>query len=245
MPRVILYILLLLVALTLVPLGLVYKSMHSGKEQTRIQVVWDMDDQFYHKPQSVNPFFADGRSARMHPEGTVARGMLREDDAYHLGSATGDTVYVEEYPVAVTAEMLARGRERYAIFCAPCHGLSGNGSGPVHLKALALAEGTWTPPSYLASETVVERPVGHIYNTIRNGVRNMPAYGPQIDVDDRWAIVAYVRALQLSRNATLDDVSATDRAALETERQQALDAAAAQAEETTAAPAEDAPGESN
>ena len=245
MPRVILYILLLLVALSLIPLGLVYKSMHSGKSQTRIQVVWDMDDQFYHKPQSVNPFFADDRSARMHPEGTVARGMLHEDDAYYLGSASGDTVFVEEFPMAVTAEMMARGRERFTIFCGPCHGLSGNGSGPVHLKASALAEGTWTPPMDLASQTVVERPVGHIYNTIRNGVRNMPAYGSQIDADDRWAIVAYVRALQLSRNATLADLSDTDRAALETESRQAEEAAAAQAEAAAAAPAEDAPGESN
>jgi len=237
MPRVILYILLLLVALTLIPLGMVYKSMHSGKDETRIQVVWDMDDQIHHKPQSVNPFFADGRSARLHPEGTVARGMLQEDDAYHMGSASGDTVYVEEFPVTLTAEMLARGRERFTIFCAPCHGISGNGSGPVHVKAAALAEGTWTPPTDLASQTVVERPVGHIYNSIRNGVRNMPAYGSQIDAADRWAIVAYVRALQLSRNATLDDLSAGDRAALETERRQAEEAAAAQVEA--------APGETN
>jgi len=237
MPRVILYILLLVVMLSLIPVGMVYKSMHSAKSQTRIQVVWDMDDQVYHKAQSANPFFADGRSARLHPEGTVARGLLREDDAYHLGSATADTVYVDEFPVAVTDGMMVRGRERFAIYCAPCHGLSGNGMGPVHAKATALAEGTWTPPTDLASETVVDRPVGHIYNTIRNGIRNMPAYGSQIDTADRWAIVAYVRALQLSRNATLDDMSPAEREALETERQQTR-AAAAEAEVAAAEAAE-------
>ena len=84
----------------------------------------------------------------------------------------------------------------------------------MHQRAAALAEGTWTPPTDLASQTVVDRPVGHIYNTITNGIRNMPAYGSQIPPEDRWAIVAYVRALQLSRNATIDDVPADVRATL-------------------------------
>ena len=240
MPRVILYILLLLVALSLIPMGIVYKSRHTGKSQTRIQVVYDMDDQFSYKPQSVNPFFDDGLAARKQPTGTVARGMLREDDVFQTGSVNADTVFVETIPVALTPAMLARGRERFNIFCAPCHGTSGNGSGPVHLKAMALAEGTWTPPTDLAGETVVERPAGFIYDTIKNGVRNMPAYGSQIDVADRWAVVAYVRALQLSRNATLDDLSVGGRAALEAERQQAREAAAAPVAEPVAQPVDDA-----
>jgi mono/diheme cytochrome c family protein len=151
---------------------------------------------------------------RKHPEGTVARGRLYADDAFAKGFE-GDTVFVETIPVPVTMDLVNRGQERFDIFCATCHGLSGNGNGLVHLRAASLGEGTWTPPTDLTGQTVVERPVGHIYNTIKNGIRSMPAYGPQIDPEDRWAIVAYVRALQLSRNATIDDVPAADRAALQ------------------------------
>jgi mono/diheme cytochrome c family protein len=217
MPRPIFYILLLLVALSLIPIGLVYKSMHARKTQPRIQVVYDMDQQYKAKSQTTNAFFGDGVSMRQPPEGAVARGHLYEDDSFALGfeQTTGDTVFVDEIPVPVTMDMMTRGRERFDIFCATCHGLSGNGNGLVHQRASFLGEGTWTPPTDLTSETVVARPAGHLYNTIKNGIRNMPAYGPQIDPGDRWAIVAYVRALQLSRNATIEDIPAADRAALQ------------------------------
>ncbi len=213
MPRITFYILLVLVALSLIPAGLIYKSMHSRKAGPRIQVVYDMDQQYKVKTQTANPFFADAVGMRKHPAGTVARGRLYADDAFAQGFE-GDTVFVENIPVPVTMDLVNRGRERFDIFCATCHGLSGNGNGPVHVRAASLGEGTWTPPTDLTSQTVVERPVGHIYNTIAKGIRNMPTYGPQIDPEDRWAIVAYVRALQLSRNATIDDVPAADRAAL-------------------------------
>ena len=214
MPRIIFYILLVVVALTLVPAGMIYKSMHSRKSTTRIQVVYDMDQQYKSKSQTTNPFFADGVAMRKHPEGTVARGRLYIDDAFSKGFE-GDTVFVENIPIPVDMDLMNRGRDRFDIFCATCHGLSGNGNGPVHVRAASLGEGTWTPPTDLTSQTVIDRPVGHIYNTIKNGIRNMPAYGPQIDPEDRWAITAYVRALQLSRNATIDDVPAADRAALQ------------------------------
>ena len=216
MPRPVFYILLVLVALSLIPMGLIYKSMHSRKAEPRIQVVYDMDQQYKSKNQSASGFFADGVSMRQPPQGTVARGQLYADEAFGkgFGEVGADTVYVEDFPMPITAEMMARGRERFDIFCATCHGLSGNGNGLVHVRAASLGEGTWTPPTDLTGTTVVERPVGHLYNSIKNGIRNMPAYGPQIDPDDRWAIVAYVRALQLSRNATVDDVPAADRAAL-------------------------------
>ena len=84
----------------------------------------------------------------------------------------------------------------------------------IHVRAQALAEGTWTPPTDLTSQTVVERPAGHIYNTISNGIRTMPSYGAQLNPQDRWAVTAYVRALQLSRNATIADVPVESRAAL-------------------------------
>jgi mono/diheme cytochrome c family protein len=215
MPRPILYVLLLLVALSLVPMGMVYKSRHSPKSQPRIQVVYDMDDQVKFKTQTTNPFFTDGMSMRHLPAGTVPRGQLEADEPFYDGRVAGDTLFVTAFPVEVSRELMYRGRERYEIHCAPCHGQSGNGNGLVHVRAQALAVGTWTPPTDLTSQTVVERPVGHIYNTIRNGIRNMPAYGPQITPEDRWAITAYVRALQLSRNASIEDVPAEARAALE------------------------------
>jgi len=215
MPRQIPYIALLLVALTLIPMGLIYKSRHSQKSQPRIQIVYDMDQQFYAKPQTENPFFDDGMSMRRHPEGTVARGALQADDAFFRGTTGVDTVFVDTFPLTVTEDVVARGRDRYNIFCAPCHGPAGNGDGLAHRRAQSLAEGTWTPPSDLTTASIAERPVGHIYNTITNGIRNMPAYGPQITPQDRWAIVAWVRALQLTRNATIDDVPADVRATLE------------------------------
>jgi len=215
MPRPILYILLVLVAASLIPIGLIYKARHERKSKPRIQVVYDMDDQFSYKPQTVNGFFADGQAMRKHPEGSVARGHLQADDPYYRGTVPGDTLYVAEFPVQLTRQYLDRGQERFNIYCAPCHGVAGDGDGLVNRRAAALAEGTWTPPTDLTSQTVIERPVGHLYNTITNGIRNMPAYGPQIPVDDRWAIVAYVRALQLSRNASIDDVPADVRTTLE------------------------------
>jgi mono/diheme cytochrome c family protein len=215
MPRPILYVLLVLVAASLIPIGLVYKAQHSLKSQPRIQIVYDMDNQVKAKTQTVSAFFADGLNMRKHPEGSVAQGLLEADDAFYRGQVPGDTLFVETFPVDVTRELMYRGRERFNIHCAPCHGISGNGNGPVHTRAAALAEGTWTPPTDLRGETVVARPVGHLYNTIKNGIRNMPAYGAQITPEDRWAIVAYVRALQLSRNASLEDVPAAARATLQ------------------------------
>ena len=213
MPRPILYVLLVLVALSLVPMGLIYRSHHQAKNKPRIQVVYDMDQQFYYKAQTENPFFADGVSMHKPPTGTVARGMLAADDAYFRGVAH-DTTFVQDIPVKVDRKLLARGQQRFNIYCAPCHGQSGNGNGMVNARAQALAEGTWTPPTDLTSQAIVERPSGHIYNTITKGIRNMPSYAAQIAPEDRWAVTAYVRALQLSRNATINDVPAASRAAL-------------------------------
>lgn len=221
MPRSIIYVLLAVTALTLVPLGMIAKSRQSTKSTPRIQVVYDMDNQSYYKAQAENPFFPDGRAMRKAPPGTVARGRLEADDALYRGTVAGDTVFTDVIPVAVDRALVDRGRERFNIYCAPCHGQSGNGGGMVHLRAAALAEGTWTPPIDLTGPTVVARPAGHIFNTITHGVRTMPSYAAQIEARDRWAIVAYVRALQLSRNARLQDVPAVERGALADQAEQA------------------------
>ncbi len=206
MPRLVIYIALILAALTLVPLSCVLKAQQDpAKRQPRIQIIPDMDAQPKFKPQAENAFFPDGRAMRLPVEGTVARGQLDADSRRFRGLES-DSTHTTVFPLPVTADLLARGHERYQIFCAPCHGLGGAGNGTVHIRAEALQQGTWTPPTDLATQAVVERPVGHLFGTISAGIRNMPAYGDQIPVDDRWAIVAYVRALQRARNATLADV---------------------------------------
>jgi mono/diheme cytochrome c family protein len=101
---------------------------------------------------------------------------------------------------------MLRGRERYGIYCAPCHGDTGIGDGPVARRAAKLAEGTWTPPSDLTAAATVARPEGELFDVISHGIRTMPAYSAQIPVADRWAIVAYLRALQRSANGRPDDV---------------------------------------
>jgi mono/diheme cytochrome c family protein len=216
MPRPLIFIGLILLSLTLIPMACVLKNWTNPvKTPTRIQIVPDMDNQPKFKTQTVNTFFDDGRAMRQWPEGTVARGLLRADRQLEDGLMAGtDSTFTDDFPLPVTEALLARGQERYDVFCATCHGLGGAGDGMTHRRAEKLAQGTWTPPTDLASETVLGRPHGHIYNSITNGVRNMPAYGHQIPVEDRWAIVAYVRALQRARTATLDDVPEENRRTL-------------------------------
>ncbi len=171
-----------------------------------------MDQQPKFKAQSGNPLFADGRAMRPPVAGAVARGEAGLDTLFHRGQSVGR--WAETFPVPLTEESLRRGQERFDIYCAPCHGLAGRGDGIVNVRADRLQEGTWAPPADLTGDLVVDRPVGHLYNTITNGIRNMPAYGAQIPERDRWAIVAYVRALQRSRHATVDDVPPELRPAL-------------------------------
>ncbi len=210
MPRWTINLMLVAALLTMIPLALIAKHRHVlHGNRTRLSVIPDMDKQPRFTAQEPNGFFADGRSARSEPAGTVARGALMADDRLHRG-LDGDN-WVSDFPMDLDAELLARGRERYDIFCAPCHGYSGHGDGMVNERAMALAEGTWIPPTNLHDRVVRERPVGHLYNSITEGIRRMPAYGPQIATEDRWAIVAYLRALQLSQNANIDDVPAEQR----------------------------------
>jgi mono/diheme cytochrome c family protein len=209
-PRWLIFSAAIVTALALVPLAYFAKARTTTSERPRINIVPDMDNQPKLKAQKANPMFADGRAMRPPVAGTVARGELRDDTALHAGKDTAG-VWVEAIPVPVTAQAMKRGKERYDVFCAPCHGLAGYGDGIVAKRADRLQEGTWTPPSSLHTDLVRSRPDGQLYNTIANGVRNMPAYGAQIPVADRWAIVAYVRALQRSQNARIADVPADMR----------------------------------
>jgi mono/diheme cytochrome c family protein len=215
MPRWIAPVVLTFVVIALIPAALITRARYTRSSTPRINLVPDMDYQLKYLPQTANALFADGRAMRPAPEGTVARGRLAEDERFHRGRSGED--WVGEIPVPVTGAVLRRGRERYGIFCSVCHGLSGYGDGMVHARALELAEkglANWVPPTSLHDDLVRDRPDGHLFNTITYGIRNMPAYGPQIPPEDRWAIVAYLRALQRSQKATLDDVPAEKRSAL-------------------------------
>ncbi|MEX0821153.1 MAG: cytochrome c [Rhodothermales bacterium] len=169
----------------------------------------NMDFQERFDPQESNPFFADNRSMRMPVAGTVARGMLREDVGFYEGRGT-DGGYVEDLPVPTTMALLERGQERYEIFCTPCHGSAGDGQGIVATGGYGL-----TPVPTFHGERLREVEDGYVYDVIANGVRTMPAYGKQVPTADRWAIVAYVRALQRSQYATPDDVPAGIRAEIQ------------------------------
>lgn len=203
-PRWLVYALVLLAALALVPFALIARSRATTSGRPRVHPILDMAKQPKLKTQTANPLFADGRSMRPPVPGTVARGDLEGSTAYRTGR-TGDG-WVTAFPVPVTEQLMRRGQERYDIFCSPCHGLAGYSDGVVAKRADALQEGTWTPPSSYHTDLVRGRPAGQLFNTITNGIRNMAAYGAQIPVADRWAIVAYVRALQRSQAASVADV---------------------------------------
>jgi mono/diheme cytochrome c family protein len=204
--------LFLLGCLALLPLVLVARARSVKSPLPRIHVVQDMDDQGKFKSQQPNPLFADGRATRAPVAGTVARGQLREDDVFFRG-VTGEA-YATEIPTPITTELLERGKERYGINCSPCHGLSGYGDGIVARRADKLQQGTWVPPTSFHAEPAASRAAGHIFNTITNGIRNMPAYGSQIPAEDRWAIVAYVKALQRSQKSGIEDVPPDLRSSL-------------------------------
>jgi len=166
--------------------------------RTPIHLNPNMDDQERYKPQASSEFFVDGKAMQTPVEGTVARGELREDNAYYRGK-DNKGAFLKNMPMEVNMSMLKRGEERYNIFCAPCHSKVGDGKG-------IMIEKGYLPPPAFHDDRIRLMPDGEIFNTITHGIRNMPSYAHQIPVADRWRIVAYVRALQRSQNATIDDV---------------------------------------
>ncbi|MDG5765971.1 cytochrome c [Balneolales bacterium ANBcel1] len=160
---------------------------------TQYNMYWQ--DRF--NAQQENPFFADGRSMRSPVEGTVARGLLEDDPAYFHG-LNDDGSYVQTIPVDITRSFIKRGQGQYNVFCTPCHGGAGDGNGPVSDFGYIAAS--------LHTDNAREMPDGEIYSAIYNGVRTMNSYRHLIKVEDRWAIVAYVRALQLSQDAGEEDL---------------------------------------
>lgn len=190
----------------------------SKSRKPPFEVFPDMDRQLKLRPQTVDPFFADARSSRLPVAGTIARSA-----PYHLSSAdpnliaypfedvpantgrmTGATNFVETGPFELTPQFMARGRQRFDITCAPCHGPLGDGNGVTKKLGMATV-------ANLHDVRIVSMPDGELFHVITHGRNTMFPYGGVVSVEDRWAIIAYLRALQLSRLATVEDVPEAQR----------------------------------
>ena len=165
----------------------------------------DMHNGPNYEVYEANPQFADGRASRDLPVGTVARGQLRDDDAYYTGKVDG--VFTTTFPFEVSAADLQRGQDRFTIYCTPCHGQLGDGKGMVVQRGLRQA-------ATYHQDRLRQIAPGYFFDVITNGFGAMQGYAEQIPPRDRWLIAAYVRALQLSQHATVDDVPAADRGRL-------------------------------
>jgi mono/diheme cytochrome c family protein len=178
----------------------------------------DMDRQAKLRPMEPNRFFANGVSSQLPPAGTVARSQpietvsgavyRFEDSPVNTGRVTGTTNFVETNPLAVNAQLIQRGRERFDIYCAPCHGRLGDGNG------ITKKIGVMPAVANLHDKRIVEMADGEIFNTVSNGKGLMGAAGPLLPTEDRWAVIAYLRALQLSWLGTTNDLTAEQSAAL-------------------------------
>ena len=162
----------------------------------------DMHNQPKYVPLRGSTFWADGRSARLPVANTVARGNLRDDEYFYTGKINGQEG--DKFPLPVTKELLARGQQRFNIYCTPCHSRVGDGDGMIVQRGLK------RPPSY-HDEKLKKAPIGHFYDVMTNGFGAMLNYSAQITPADRWAIAAYIRVLQLSQDAKLTDVPESER----------------------------------
>jgi len=205
-PSALYWTLAVVIVLAVLPPLFVMRYRAEPKSQPRFNIFSDMDFQEKYKSQAVSKYFADGRAMRRPVPGTVEQNDFRENEHLYLGLVDGQPAAT--FPLPVTKAMIERGQERFTIYCATCHGLLGEGgnTGITSVRALKLEEPTWVPPLSLHKPDIRSQPVGQYFATITNGVRKMPAYGAQIPVEDRWAIILYIRALQRSQNATLNDV---------------------------------------
>ncbi len=178
-------------------------------DEAPFHLIPDMDHQPKFKAMSANPFFADGRAMRPLVEGTLAQGQLHADEAPFTGRDPGGN-FLTRVPYAVDEKLLARGEERFNIFCSPCHDKTGSGAGLVIKHGYPL-------PVNLAADHAKSLRDGEVFDIASNGVRNMPGYRTQIPAADRWAIVAWVRVLQRSQATKVDDVPADKKGSIEPE----------------------------
>jgi mono/diheme cytochrome c family protein len=187
--------------------GLILFSGCQGSTSSKppVHINPNMDFQEKFEAQEVNTFFADSRAMRAPVQGTVARGYLKADNALYRGRTdAGELLPIN--PLRVTTELMERGQERFEIFCAVCHGSAGDGQGIIMTGNYG-----YVPAPTFHTTGLRALPDGHFFNAMTVGIRTMPSYASQIPVKDRWAIVAYIRALQRSQYASASDVSESQR----------------------------------
>lgn len=219
LPRFLVYTLLVLTVAAVLP-PLIFARVRATPSPNRpVHLIWDMDFQNKFKTQVPNPLFADHRAMRPLVAGAVAQGESYTDTHLYEGVVGGQWATALPQSMKMDAALLKRGQERFNIYCSACHGYAGYGNGAVNTRAMELVSNaagpvngtTWVAAKNLHDDTVLVQPMGQIFNTITHGIRNMAGYGSQIPTSDRWAIAAYVKALQLSQNATMS-TAATDPA---------------------------------
>jgi mono/diheme cytochrome c family protein len=211
------YFLLIFAVLVLVVVGVAGRRGDLSRNRP-IQIFPDMKRQLKLRPQTANGFFASGLSSQLPQPGTIAQGkplMVAGQEVYpfedvpvNTGRLTGATNFVELNPFPVTEQLLKRGQQRFTIYCSPCHGQTGEGNG------ITKKLGVMAVLANLHDKRIVELADGELFNTVSYGKNNMQGYAPQIPVEDRWAIIAYLRALQLSRLGSVDDLTPETRAKL-------------------------------
>jgi hypothetical protein len=211
------YFILIFIVCVAAAIGIAGKR-GSFSRKTPLYVFPDMRRQLKLRPQTPNDFFPNGTSSQLAPDGTVARSQpvqvgnqlvyAYEDSPVFTGFITGTTNYVENNPFPLTAQLLERGRQRFTIYCTPCHGQLGDGEG------ITKKLGVMSTVKNLHEKRIVEFRDGEIFSVITYGRSTMGAYGPNVPAEDRWAIVAYVRALQLARLGNTNDIPPELRAGL-------------------------------
>lgn len=179
-----------------------------ASQRPPLEVFPDMDRQAHYLAQGASPFFADGRADRPLPPGVVARGELRANTALYEGkTANGGWIVGMPEEITVDAQFMKRGKDRFQIYCAPCHGALGDGHGITKLYGMGAT------PTY-HDDRLVKMADGELFNTITHGKNTMMSYADKLEPSDRWAVVAYVRALQRAQRGKVEDVPASHRAEL-------------------------------
>jgi mono/diheme cytochrome c family protein len=200
------YFLLIFALAVVTVMGVFGKRGHTFK-QPPLEIFPDMDRQPKLRPQQPSVTFANGRSSQEPVAGTVARGSHYENNPVNTGREAGGSTFVANIPVPVTEQLMVRGQQRFNIYCTPCHGPQGDGNGIVKKYG-------YTTVRSIHEKIVVVQPDGQLFNTISNGTNTMFGYASQISIEDRWAIVAYVRALQRSHLGLAEEVPAAMKAGL-------------------------------
>ena len=221
-PRALVFIGGTVACLLLIPPAAVAYIRSQTSPGRPVHLVWDMDVQAKYKPQEGNPLFADGRAARPIVAGTIAMGEANLDTHRTEGVTGASAEWATTLPKGLEADatFMKRGQERFNIYCSPCHGYAGFGDGMVNRRAMALLTNTlgpvdgttWTQAKNLHEDQIRAQPIGQIYHSLTFGIRSMAGYSAQIPTEDRWAIAAYVKALQRSQNASPADAKSASGA---------------------------------